>query len=76
MKKSIDITLLWVYNQDMKQERMGETNKFNITVTVNKHELKAIDDFLKPFCGSRGPFIKKIVLDKIGYTAQQEAEND
>lgn len=52
------------------------SDKVNITVVVNRQELEAIDAFIKPFCGSRGPFIKKIVLDKIGYTAQQEAEND
>lgn len=49
-------------------------DKVNITVVVSRKELEAIDTFLKPFCGSRGPFIKQLVLEKIGYKEKETAE--
>lgn len=58
----------------MKQEQMGGNDKFNITITVSKCELNAIDAFLKPLCGKRGPFIKQIVLEKIGYKEKEAAK--
>ena len=58
----------------MKCDYKGLEPKMNITVVVSKHELEAIDAYLRPFCGSRGPFIRQLVLDKIGYTPAKEAE--
>lgn len=62
------------YKLGMKHEQNTVSGKFNITVTVSEHELSAIDAYLRPFCGSRGPFIRQLVLDKIGYTPAKEAE--
>lgn len=51
----------------MKYSQMSKNAKTNITVVVSAQELAAIDAYLRPFCGSRGPFIRQLVLDKIGY---------
>lgn len=48
--------------------------KINITVAISPDELRAIDNYLKPMCGKRGPFIKQAVLDKIGYKPKEEAD--
>ena len=51
----------------MKYSQMSKNAKTNITVVVSAQELAAIDAYLRPLCGSRGPFIRQLVLDKIGY---------
>ena len=63
------------YIKSMNNSQKSICNdKVNITVVVSRKELDAIDAFLKPFCGSRGPFIKQIVLEKIGYKEKEAAE--
>lgn len=46
----------------------------SITLTVSPDELRAIDNYLKPLFGKRGPFIRQTVLDKIGYKPKEEAD--
>lgn len=56
----------------MEYDLSKQNQKTNITVIVSKQELDAIDAYLRPFCGSRGPFIRQLVLDKIGYVPAKE----
>lgn len=48
-------------------QNVVNAKKYNITVVVSHEELAAIDEYLRPFCGSRGPFIRQLVLEKVGF---------
>lgn len=58
----------------MKHEVNVVEQKFNITVTVSANELAAIDRYLQPLCGKRGPFIRQIILEKVGYKPEEEKQ--
>ena len=62
---------IW-YIRSMKQNYNCVTAKYNITVTVSANELAAIDRYLQPLCGKRGPFIRQIILEKVGYKPTEE----
>lgn len=51
----------------MNNSQMSKKTTVNITVVVTTEEMDAINEYLRPFCGSKGPFIRQLVLDKIGY---------
>ena len=56
----------------MKHEINVIEQKFNITVTVSANELAAIDRYLRPLCGKRGPFIRQVILEKVGYKPEED----
>jgi len=64
---------IW-YIRSMKQNYNCVTAKYNITVTVSEKELAAIDRYLQPLCGKRGPFIRQIILEKVGYKPEEEKQ--
>lgn len=64
---------IW-YIRSMKQNYNCVTAKYNITVTVSANELAAIDRYLRPLCGKRGPFIRQIILEKVGYKPKEEKQ--
>ncbi len=64
---------IW-YIRSMKQNYNCVTAKYNITVTVSEEELAAIDRYLQPLCGKRGPFIRQIILEKVGYQPKEEKQ--
>ena len=57
----------------MKHEVNVVEQKFNITVTVSANELAEIDRYL---CGKRGPFIRQIILEKVGYKPEEEKQSE
>ena len=58
----------------MKHEINVIEQKFNITVTVSANELAAIDRYLRPLCGKRGPFIRQVILEKVGYNPEEDKQ--
>ena len=60
----------------MKQNYNCVTAKYNITVAVSANELAAIDRYLQPLCGKRGPFIRQIILEKVGYKPEEEKQSE
>lgn len=60
----------------MKHEINVVEQKFNITVTVSANELAAIDRYLRPLCGKRGPFIRQVILEKVGYKPEEDKQTE
>ena len=66
-----NIIKIW-YIRNVEHNYNSVVQKYNITVTVSEEELAAIDRYLQPLCGKRGPFIRKIILEKVGYQSEKK----